>query len=47
MLREIYEMIKLHKRWALLPLFLVLAMLSLFLALAGGNSVLPAIYALF
>lgn len=47
LLTEIYGMIKAHKRWALLPAFFVLAFLSLFIALAGGNSVLPAIYALF
>ncbi|MFH2203272.1 MAG: DUF5989 family protein [Elusimicrobiota bacterium] len=46
-LKEIYALIKLHKRWALLPVFLVLAVLSLFITLAGGSSVLPAIYALF
>jgi len=46
-LMEIYALIKLHKRWALLPVFLVLAVLSLFITLAGGSSVLPAIYALF
>ena len=46
-LREIYALIKLHKRWALMPVFIVLAVLSLFITLAGGSSVLPAIYALF
>ncbi len=46
-LMEIFDLIKLHKRWALLPVFLVLAVLSLFITLAGGSSVLPAIYALF
>lgn len=46
-LKEIYSLILLHKRWALLPVFFVLAVLSLFISLAGGSSVLPAIYALF
>lgn len=46
-LREIFALIVLHKRWALFPVFLVLAVLSLFITLAGGSSVLPAIYALF
>lgn len=46
-LREILALIRLHRRWALLPVWLVLAALSLFIALAGGGSVLPAIYALF
>lgn len=46
-LREIYSLIVLHKRWALLPVFFVLGVLSLFITLAGGSSVLPAIYALF
>ena len=35
------------KKWWLLPILLVLAMLSLFAALTGSSSVLPAIYALF
>ncbi len=46
-LSEIWSLILLHKRWALVPVFLVLAVLSLFISLAGGSSVLPAIYALF
>jgi len=46
-LSEIYALIVLHKKWALIPVFLVLAVLSLFITLAGGSSVLPAIYALF
>jgi hypothetical protein len=47
MLREIYSLIMINKKWWLLPIFVVLAFLSTFLVLAGGHSILPAIYALF
>jgi hypothetical protein len=47
MLREIYSLIMVNKKWWLLPIFVVLALLSTFLVLAGGHSILPAIYALF
>ncbi|MBK24125.1 MAG: hypothetical protein CME70_09010 [Halobacteriovorax sp.] len=46
-LSEIYMMIKTNKKWWLMPIFMVFAFLTLFLTLAGGGSVLPAIYALF
>lgn len=47
MLKEIYLLIKKNKKWWLMPIFFVFAILSLFLTLAGGSSILPAIYALF
>lgn len=47
LLKEIYELIKTNKKWWLMPIFLVFGFLSIFLALAGGSSILPAIYALF
>jgi hypothetical protein len=47
MLKEIFFLIKKNKKWWLMPIFMVLAFLSMFIALAGGNSILPAIYALF
>ena len=46
-LLEIYSMIKENKKWWLMPIFIVFAVLTLFLTLVGGGSVLPAIYALF
>jgi hypothetical protein len=46
-LSEIFEMIKTNKKWWLMPIFFVFAFLTMFLSLAGGGSVLPAIYALF
>ena len=36
-----------NKKWWLLPPFFILAFLSLFVALASNQSILPAIYALF
>ena len=47
MLREILSLISTHKKWWLLPIFAILSLLSTFLVLAGGHSILPAIYALF
>lgn len=46
-LKEIFILIKTNKKWWLMPIFLVFAFLSIFIVLAGGSSVLPAIYALF
>ena len=43
----LFIMIKENKKWWLLPLLFVLALLSLFVSLAGSQSILPAIYALF
>ena len=47
MLVEIFVLIKKNKKWWLIPIYLVLAFLSLFITLFGGGGVLPAIYALF
>lgn len=44
---QLFQMIVETKKWWLLPILFVLAMLSLFAALTGSSSVLPAIYALF
>lgn len=46
-LREILLLIMINRKWWLLPFFIVLAFLSLFGGLAGNQSILPAIYALF
>lgn len=43
----LFIMIKENKKWWLLPMLAVLAILSLFASLTGNASVLPAIYALF
>lgn len=47
LIKELFFMIKEHKKWWLLPLLMVLAFLSIFVNLAGNSSILPAIYALF
>jgi len=47
LLKELFLLILIHKKWWLLPVFFVFAIFCLFAILAGGNSVLPAIYALF
>jgi hypothetical protein len=40
-------LIRENRKWWLLPLWLVLALLGLFIGLTGNTSLLPAIYALF
>lgn len=47
MLSEIFKLIVENKKWWLMPIFMVFGLLSFFAVLAGGNSILPAIYALF
>lgn len=44
---KLFVLIKTTKKWWLLPMLLVLAVLGLFVSLTGNHSVLPAIYALF
>jgi len=44
---QLFQMIVETKKWWLLPILFVLVLLSLFAALTGSSSVLPAIYALF
>jgi len=44
---QLFILIKENKKWWLLPLLAVLAFLALFSGLAGNQSILPAIYALF
>lgn len=36
-----------NRKWWLLPMWLVLALLGLFISLTGNHAMLPAIYALF
>ncbi len=47
LLIELFLLIKMHKKWWLLPLLIVLAFLGVFVSLSGNSAVLPAIYALF
>jgi hypothetical protein len=47
LLRELFFMITQTKKFWLLPLLFVLALLALFAGLTGNQSILPAIYALF
>ncbi len=47
MLKEILSLVMANKKWWLLPIVLVFVLLSTFLVIGGGNSILPAIYALF
>ena len=47
LLKEIFDLIRLNKKWWLLPMFAVFAIISFLMVLVGGSSVLPAIYTLF
>lgn len=44
---QIFLLILETKKWWLLPLFIILLFLGLFVSLTGNQSILPAIYALF
>jgi hypothetical protein len=46
-LKEIFTLIKENKKWWLIPIFLIFALVSFLMIIAGGSSILPAIYALF
>ena len=46
-IKEIYLLTVRNKKWWLLPIVLFLLLISSFMVLVGGNSILPAIYALF
>lgn len=43
----LFHMIRITKKWWLLPLLIVLAILGMFVSITTKSSVLPAIYALF
>lgn len=43
----LFLLIKENKKWWLLPLLLVLALLGIFVSFTGNQTILPAIYALF
>jgi len=47
LLIRLFFLIKENKKWWLLPVLAVLALLGLFTGLSGNQSILPAIYALF
>jgi len=47
LLISLFVLIKENRKWFLLPLLLVLALLGIFVSLTGNQSILPAIYALF
>lgn len=44
---QLFLLIKENKKWWLLPMLAVLALLGLFTGMSGNQSILPAIYALF
>lgn len=44
---SLFILIRETKKWWLLPIWLVLGLLGLFVSLSGNSSLLPAIYAVF
>jgi uncharacterized membrane protein len=47
LLYMLFLMIKKNKKWWLLPLLLMLAILSIFVNIFGNQAILPAIYTFF
>ena len=47
LVQELWGFLAQNKKWWLLPILAVFAVLSFLMVLVGGSSVLPAIYALF
>jgi hypothetical protein len=46
-MREIWDFMKVRKKWWLTPIIVVLLLLSLVLVLAHGSAIAPFIYAIF
>ena len=46
-LRELWEFLRVRKKWWLGPVILLLVMLSLLIVLAQGSALAPFIYAIF
>ncbi|MBM3318256.1 MAG: hypothetical protein FJY75_10450 [Candidatus Eisenbacteria bacterium] len=47
MLRELWDFMKVRKKWWLGPVILILVLLSLLIVFAEGSALAPFIYALF
>jgi len=47
LIKFLFYMIMITKKWWLLPLLIVLGFLGIFVSISAKSSVLPAIYALF
>jgi hypothetical protein len=46
-MREIWDFMKVRKKWWLTPIIVVLLLISLVLVLAHGSAIAPFIYAIF
>ena len=44
---ELWEFLRSHKKFWLLPLFIMMALLGVFIVLAQGSAIAPFIYTLF
>jgi len=47
LIKEFWEFLKHSKRWWLLPIVIIMALLSVFIILTSGSPIFPMIYALF
>ena len=45
--RDVWDFLKVRKKWWLLPVILVLVVLSLVIVFAQGSALAPLIYAIF
>jgi hypothetical protein len=46
-LKELWEFLRVRKKWWLLPMILVLLLMGLLIVFAGGSAIAPFIYTLF
>lgn len=47
LLRELWDFMRVRKKWWLAPIFLILGLLSLLIVFTEGSALAPFIYALF
>ncbi|MBF0553780.1 MAG: hypothetical protein HQK96_04400 [Nitrospirae bacterium] len=46
-IKELWDFLKVRKKWWLLPMILVLLLMGLLIVFAGGSAIAPFIYTLF
>ncbi|MCG6553005.1 DUF5989 family protein [Candidatus Magnetominusculus dajiuhuensis] len=46
-LKELWDFLRVRKKWWLLPMILVLLLMGLLIVFAGGSAIAPFIYTLF
>ncbi|MBF0318204.1 MAG: hypothetical protein HQL01_00155 [Nitrospirae bacterium] len=46
-LKELWDFLRVRKKWWLLPMILVLLLMGLLIVFAGGSAIAPFVYTLF